>query len=355
MTKKEDHTTRLAEIADTSFGELSDEEVLRLLAERKQLQDLKAQYEKLQQEQVVLAQAEAERADIEKELARLNTLITPDKPDDELIHLIEERKTWEAKLAAADENVVHLGGQAKPKEPVAETPSKEAAAPVKVPVEEVPEKTLPKEEAHLKTEMKPEEISVSSAEEKKALGISEDESFGGEAIKQTTFADNDEFSHYLDDIRHATGSLGKILEGLPANAKKDKAFMLEVAKVDPAYAMHYADPGTLKKDEDFNIKVASMKNARNSGSVLAEVLPEARTAKVVMAGIRADYRNVRFALPQMEGYDDMLSRAKSGALEKVKELKESVDVGLLIPKILQKDKEFMTQVEKAAVPKEEKQ
>ena len=346
MKKEEDHKSRLTEIASTVLGTLSDEDVLQLLAERKRLEELQEQYEKLQEEQAAQARLEEEKASIEKELGRLNKLISPDKPDDELIRLIEERKTWELKMAT-------LTGQApsatdvpqpKPSEKTAPTEKRETV------VEEVSQ-VIPKSEEGTAREKSVDETKTEKNLE--GLGIVPDDSFGGEQIVEAGMSTGNEFSHYLDEVRRATGSLGRVLEGLPANVKKDKPFMLEVAKVDPAYAMHYAD-ANLKKDEDFNVKVAAVKGGRNSGSALSEMLPEMRTAKVVAAGIRADYRNVRFALPQMDGYEEMLSRAKSGALEKVQELKESVDIGLLVPKILQKDKEFMKQIEQIVSEAEKK-
>lgn len=357
MAKKSDHQNRLGEIAQVSLGELSDEEVLRLLAERKQLQDLQEEYDKLQKEQATLSAAEEEKASIQTELDRLNKNISPDKPDDELLKLIEERRGWEEKLRKAEETLTRLKGGApsvvKEETVKQEEKPQEEVTPVSV---RVVSQDPPKETAVEPQAVAPEKIVLSeeselhAAEAKEAvphghLGISEDESFGEEKISDTSQAGSKEFAQYLEDLRHATGSIGKILEGLPAAAKKSKEFMLDAAKIDPAYAMHYADP-TLKKDEDFNVKVASLKNVRNSGSALAEMTPDARTAKVVLAGIKSDYRNVRFLLPQMEGYDEMLRIAEEGALQKVKELKESVDVGLLIPKILQKNKEFMAEVEK---------
>lgn len=348
MKKGEDHKSRLAEIADVPLGTLSDEEVLQLLAERKRLEELQAQYEKLQEEQAAQARLEEEQASIEKEIDRLNKLISPDKPDDELIRLIEERKTWELKLAALSGQAPRTSAsQSKRVEKTVASEEKEPVAEEAAPV--MPEPSEAKESV-------PEKNSVDEAATEKnleELGIAPDESFGGEQIAEAGMSTGNEFAHYLDEVKRAMGSLGRVLEGLPANVKKDKPFMLEVAKVDPAYAMHYADIN-LKKDEDFNVKVASVKGSRNSGSALSEMLPEMRTAKVVAAGIRADYRNVRFALPQMEGYEDMLSRAKSGALEKVQELKESVDIGLLVPKILQKDKEFMKQIEQVVSVVEKK-
>ncbi|MBP9698297.1 MAG: hypothetical protein KBD65_03855 [Candidatus Moranbacteria bacterium] len=348
MKKGEDHKSRLTEIADTSFGKLSDEEILQLLAERKRLEELQKQYEKLQEEEEKQARLEEEKTDIEKEIDRLNKFISPDKPDDELIRLIEERKTWELKLAT-------LTGQsprtvsAPQSEQSEKTTTPEKGSVAEEVAQVIPEPVAVKESV-------PEKNTVNEAEIEKSregLGIAPDESFGQEQIAEAGMSTGNEFAHYLEEVKRATGSLGKVLEGLPANAKKDKPFMLEVAKVDPAYAMHYAD-ANLKKDEDFNVKVASVKGSRNSGSALSEMLPEMRTAKVVVAGIRADYRNVRFALPQMEGYDEMLSRAKSGAMEKVQELKESVDIGLLVPKILQKDKEFMKQIEQVVSKAEKK-
>ena len=176
-----------------------------------------------------------------------------------------------------------------------------------------------------------------------------DADFGRETITQ----ESGELNRYLGELNNNAESLGTFLDGMPFDAKQSRAFMLEVAKIDPAYAMHYADKDTLKKDESFNLALVSMRNTRNTGTVLSEMLPEARTAKVVMAAIRTDYRNVRFALPQMEGYEAMLELAKKLALEKIKELKDSVDATFLLPKVLQKDKVFMAEVEKI-IPKGEK-
>ena len=74
------------------------------------------------------------------------------------------------------------------------------------------------------------------------------------------------------------------------------------------------------------------------------MLPEARTDAVVLAAIKHDFRNVKYALPQMASYDEMISSAKKAALEKVREMKDGVDVAFLVPKILQKDREFMKQI-----------
>ena len=84
------------------------------------------------------------RLEAETELARLNALITPDKPDDELIHLIEERKTWEAKLALLSGTPVPESVEATP--PLAPEPVPEVT--VTAPVEESvippsPEPVLP--------------------------------------------------------------------------------------------------------------------------------------------------------------------------------------------------------------------
>lgn len=342
MAKTINYEKRLAEIADITLGVLSDEEVLHLLAERKQLQELQEEYVKLKQEQEASARAEEEKS-IRKELIRLNKLITSDKPDDELIHLIEERKIWEAKMEALEKKSSDTESGEDPPEIV------ETADLKKTIVAEVPAQASVSEEI-VETEVPTKEAKAVSKDESRGegliTGVAVNRDFGREKVVNLVLDEKSEFYPYLEEIKRSPASVGRILEGVPSVAKKDKLFMFEVAKIDPAYAMHYADKDTLKKDDDFNLRVASLKNERNSGSALSEMLPEARTAKVVMAAIRADYRNIRFALPQMEGYDDMFARAKSGALQKVKELKESVDVALLVPKILQKDKEFMKQVEK---------
>lgn len=338
MAKTINYVKRLAEIAKTAFGELSDEEVLHLLAERKQLQELQEQYEELQREQIALAQAEEERGAIMQELDRLNKLISPDKPDDELIHLVEERKIWEAKLETAETNLTRLksGEEGVNSEQIPALVTEvltEEPAPVSEPA--IPEG---------QTE------TISNSVDETIGSASVDQEFGMEKITERTLDENSEFFPYLEEIQNNVSSIGRILEGLPIAAKKDKLFMLAVAKIDPAYAVHYADKNSLKNDEDFNLRVASMKGNAHSGSALSEMPPEARTPAVVMAAIKSDYRNVRFLLPQMEGYDDMLNRAKSGAIQKLKELKDSADVAILIPKILQKDKAFMKEVEEI-VPK----
>lgn len=337
------YTERLEQIAQTVFGDLADDQVLQLLAERKQLVTLKEQYEQAQKEQEQVAQAQSEKATIEKELARLNALISPDKPDDELIHLIEERKTWEAKLVAINETLTSLGVVIEETAVPTPPPAVEREEVSKSPKEEKEEVTIP--------------VAVVSkaspvAEQEPVLEVAIDKDFGEHKIAETTIDSNSELGRFLEQMRSRPESMGTVLDGLPISTKRDKAFMLAVAEIDPAYAMHYADKDVLKKDEDFNVRVVAMKGQRQSGSVLAEMLPEARTEAVVMAALKQDYRNVRFALPQMKDYDKMLEKAKKAALEKVKELKESVDVGLLVPKILQKDKAFMEKVA-ALVPQSE--
>lgn len=317
MVKSINYRERLTEIALTKLGELSDEEVLHLLAERKQMQELRDQYERLEEERE-MARIKKEKAAAQGEIDRLNALITPDKPDDELIRLVEERKVWEAKMVAAEQGSEEVETLTTPQEETGETPDQ-----------------------------------VMETQDSSIVENTADNNVGQEEGTVSEFDDANEFYPYLEQIRGNSGSIGRILEGLPASAKRDKLFMFEVAKIDPSYAMHYADQSTLKRDPDFNIKVAAIRNTRGSGSALAEMLPEARTPQVVMAAIKADYRNVRFLLPEMEGYDDMLARAKNGALQKVKELKDGASLSLLLPKILQKDKEFMKQIE-AIVPRSER-
>ena len=160
------------------------------------------------------------------------------------------------------------------------------------------------------------------------------------------------FSGYLHQLQDNTGALGTLLQGMPLDAKKNKAFMLKVAEIDPAYAMHYADQDTLKRDEDFNIRIASMKNPRNSGNALAEMLPEMRTSKVVLAAVKQDYRNIKLVRPEMAEYDEMMRIAKKAALEKIADLREAADITLLVPRVLQQDKEFMRAVAHATASPE---
>lgn len=337
MAETTEYTERLEQIAHTVFGELSDDQVLQLLAERKQLEALKEQYERVQKEQEEKAHMQAEKAEIESQLEHLNTLISPDKPDDELIHLVEERRVLEEKLAVANQG---LGGS--------------VASEVSIPAPEEKSAEKAVEEPALVIGKTEEEKPVEIEEKSEQQGIDQsavDADFGEHKIQEFTLDANSELGQYISQMESNPDGMGKVLEGLPVAAKHDKLFMLAVAQIDPAYAMHYAED-VLKKDEDFNVKVVSMKGKRTSGNVLAEMTPEARTEAVVMAAVKQDYKNVRFALPQMKSYDQILERAKKSALEKVKELKESVDIAVLVPKILQKDKAFMEQVEKL-VPKEE--
>jgi hypothetical protein len=178
------------------------------------------------------------------------------------------------------------------------------------------------------------------------------DNFGNEGIRINPLEVTGELKQYVDDIQTHLDSLGTYLQHLPVTAKANKAFMLKAAETDPAYAMHYADPG-LKGDEDFCIQVAMMPNKRNSGNALAEMDAAVRTSTVVLAGVKQDYRNIRFALPNMEGYREMLDIAKRGALHRMQELKDSADVMLLVPKVLQKDQEFMRQVNEIVAHREQ--
>ncbi len=322
---------RLAEIAETVFGQLSDDQILQLLAERKQLENLREQYELAQKEQEKKSEREAEKKRVQKELDRLNALISPDKQDDELIHLIEERKTWEAQLAALETGT-----------PLTEE-NPAAVSEKEVTVEEENNQVVAQEEVPLEADVLPKPMAEGETPQEEEIQANIDKDFGTHKIEETV-EPNSELGRYLERMQNDPETMGRILEDLPGSAKQNKVFMLAVAEIDPAYAMHYADKDVLKKDEDFNLKVVETRGRRTSGSVLAEMLPEARTEAVVMAALKQDYRNVRFVLPQMAGYDAMLEKAKKAALEKVKEMKESVDISLLVPKILQKDKSFMEKI-----------
>jgi hypothetical protein len=173
------------------------------------------------------------------------------------------------------------------------------------------------------------------------------EEFGQETIEED-LPEGGELQRYLNQLKNNTGALGTLLQEMPADAKKNKAFMLQVAEIDPAYAMHYSDK-ELKKNESFNIKIASMKNPRNSGNALAEMLPEARTSRVVLVAVKQDYRNVKFVQPNMADYDEIIRIAKKVTLEKLNDLKSAADMLLIIPRLLQQDKQFMAEAKEIAV------
>lgn len=365
MKKGEDisaHNERLQEIAAMTFENLSDDEVLRFLAERKRLEELQREYEKLQKEEeerLLLEQKDAEKREeaeqkkgaLMKEIERLNKSISPEKPDDELLALIAERKTLEQELENVGKDSQDAPSETAAVEPAAILEAdiegenlyvkKEAAA-------EKQEMSLPPEtDTPEKTEEKREEPPQPNLKE------SLKEEFGQEGILADDLQEGGKLHHYLDQLKNSTGSLGTLLQEMPADAKRNKAFMLKVAEIDSAYAMHYAD-NELKKDEDFNVRIAAMKNQRNSGNPLAEMLPEARTSKVVLAAVKQDYRNIKFIQPNMEAYDEMMRIGKKVTLEKVKELKDAADLMLLIPRPLQQDKEFMAEVTKITAGKKEK-
>jgi len=329
MVQKKSLQDRLKEIADATFGELSDEEVLRLLAERSRLAEQEKEFELQQKKNAHLEAVSAEKTQLEAKLSELNKLISPEKPDDELLHLIKERKEIEATLDTVNAELEMEKRGGAPAETSAETPEKKGE-----------EKPVP--EAAVSEPLQQEEVEVLEKE------VTETEEFGREKIVETELSETSDLRKYIDRMKNNPSQLGTILDQLPASAKKDKVFMLEVAKIDPAYAMHYADATTLKKEEDFNIRVAGMKNERNTGNALAEMLPEARTSKVVLSAVKRDYMNVRFVLPQMDDYDEILDIAKKGTLEAVRKLKDGADIRLLVPRPLQKDQIFMEQVEKIA-------
>jgi hypothetical protein len=333
-----EHGKRLQEIAETQFGILSDDEVLRLLAERKRLSDLEREYRKVQEEEAArleqerkekeLQMIEKKKAAILKKIADLNKSISPEKPDEDLLTLVAQRKELEKELE-------ELGTEAVPQaeESLTETTSDESQVP------EI-QAVVPKEERVAQTEIEPKKSKVPFEGD-----------FGNEKIVSVGIEEGSEFYRYLDQLKNNVGSLGELLQKMPLAAKKNKAFMLKVAEIDPAYAMHYADKETLKRDEDFNLRIASLGNPRNSGNALAEMLPEARTSKVLLAAVKQDYRNVRFIQPNMADYDEMIHIAEKRALEKIKNLKDATDVMLLIPKPLQQNKQFMLQVKEIAEPK----
>jgi len=115
---------RLQEIAEIKFEDLTDDDVLQFLEERKRLKEIKREYERLQKEerehlrreQDRLRKEEEGRKLLEKqraeqhetlkkqkreltgEINKLNESISADKVDDELLAIIAKRKKFEEEL-----------------------------------------------------------------------------------------------------------------------------------------------------------------------------------------------------------------------------------------------------------------
>jgi len=357
----EENKKRLQEIAEMRFGALSDDEILHFLAERKRLFERKQEYEKKQKEEAIRLEQEKEEAEnlkkveekkaiIVQKIDELNKSISPDKRDDDLLNLIAQRKILEQEMEALEKKIV-------PKEEKSASvihPPLQTARETSL-EQDAPEKELPtvisEEKKRVVLDEKTAEATLNT-ERKIKVSVGDDR--GMEKINDDGIEENSEFQTYLNQLRGNVGSLGEFLQGMPTSARKNKAFMLKVAEIDPAYAMHYADNETLKHDEDFNLRIASLDNPRNSGNPLVEMLPEARTSKVLLAAVKRDYRNIRFIQPAMADYDEILTRAKESVLEKVKNLKEAVDIMAIVPKVLQQDKQFMLQVNEMIEPKKER-
>lgn len=363
---------RLETIANTKFGVLSDDEVLALLAERKHLEILQREYAAQKKEE---EERERERARIEKENAQrqnsiahkkavliqsietLNQSISPDKTDTELLTFVKQRRALEKELEALGSTQDTVTMQSPSIAPAPESTPLSPVEPENAAVSDEQNGMLPETAPSTPETTIPVSVVEKKETEPQVSSFKEElkEDFGRERIQDNDFTEGSELHRYLDQLKNNIGSLGTLLQEMPANAKKNKAFMLKVAEIDPAYAMHYADAGTLKIDEDFNIRIASMKNPRNSGNALAEMLPEARTSNVVLAAVKQDYKNVKFIQPHMEAYDEILSIAKRSTLERLKELKEAADMLLIVPRPLQEDKQFMEEAKRAMSGKMEEE
>lgn len=347
------NVNRLQEIGTTALGSLTDEVILELLAERRLLTKENDLYESIRDEQAKrVAELTAEEQALERELEELNISITPDKDDDTLLKLIQHRKELEAKLETLGAEERKLAAKPAREE---EIPGKEQEVIVAVQdsseddvVSPIKESASDTEEVKTRAETVPSPeagplLSEESASEEKAKkGKVPDALIGSEGIRGVS---SQEAENYLKFLQSNPEEALAQLETLPEYLRKDKPFMLEVAKVDPAYAMHYADSKTLKKDEDFNVRIAAMKNPRDSGNPLAEMLSDMRTNQVVMTAVKQDFRNLRYATRSMEGYAEMVEIAKREAREKVRSLGQAVDVRVFLPKTLREDREFLKEIE----------
>lgn len=360
----EEYKRRLQEITQIQFGVLSDDAILRFLAERNRLSVSVSEYERKEQEEADRLErekkeaarkvAEKKRITLSEKIEELNKSISPDKKDDDLLTLVSERRVLEIELETINREFPSEKDPVE-KKPILSQKVVEAIVPSKELSEETVTPAVPREDIPDKivVPIVPQVIVEEAVVEKKEERIPEvtppevtvpQEEFGSEKIQDDGIEENSEFDRYFDQLKSNAGSLGEFLQQMPVAAKKNKAFMLKVATIDPAYAMHYADKDTLKLDEDFNVRIASLDNPRNSGNALSEMLPQARTSKVLLTAVKQDYRNIKFIQPNMAAYDEIMNIAKTGAFEKVKSLKEAADASVLIPRLLQQDKQFMLQI-----------
>lgn len=325
---------RLQEIQSMAFAGLSDDAILEILAERKHLENTVSEYQK---QDALLRESEqkhkallSEEQEVEAQIAHLNEEIRPDKKDEELLELVQARKVLEEELLHIEQEL---------RVPLPLLPQEEIVSePVlnKTPVETPPPTPVEVVQPVVVPEI-PEPVIVPKSMFKEA-------GFGDQGIRLSGLQESGDFEKYVHQLEASRDSLGGFLQSLPREARQNKNFMLRVASIDPAYAMHYA-VDTLRQDTDFHIQIAGLRNSRGSGNALAEMDPEMRTGQVVLAGTREDFRNVHFVTKDMPEYDEIIKTAKKSALEKIKEFKEAVDLSSLIPKILQQDEKFIAEVE----------
>lgn len=338
---------RLQAIATSTFGSLSDEVVLELLAERRTLAKENEAYKIARDEAIRKREAlTAEQHALTSELDALNLSITPDKDDDTLIKLVGRRKELEAELATLEQQgigsdadvLVGTESGSAPKELA--SISKDKTGKNDTTLEQL-ERTV--RGSMLETRNNTISVSAEAPKIVQAQTSTQDSFDGDEKIDANL--GSSEAQSFLQLLRSNPDAALAQLETLPNTLRGDKLFMLQVARVDPAYAIHYADPKTLKKDEDFNIRIAAMENPRDSGNPLTEMLSEIRTSKVVMTAVQHDFRNLRYATPSMEGYKEMVEIAKEGARRKIRLLGQAIDVRVFLPRILREDRAFSEEVE----------
>jgi hypothetical protein len=398
-------TQRLTAIAEQKIGSLTMEEIHALLDERAALEEEVLRLRAAERETAETAKREQRQA-VEVQIAQLNEQITPSQDDEVLLKLIQKRKELEAlretfgpapvSMANNVEQVTEQAAVVIPPELAHEkalsgsetaldepeltsssveevlvgVEEKEEERPVVPPVtasvredvvlaEAEPVAVVPES----KTEAPDERIQIAKKGTDGPLVAAPEEHFQTSYITpsgkvsalsgiskseeriQVTESPTGEYQEYLEELKANAQSLGPFLQGLPATVKRSRFFMLEVAKIDPAYAIHYADKDTLKKDETFNVSVAALPNRRNTGNPLSEMLPEMRTGQVVLLGVQHDFRNVRFVDPRMPEYDEILAIAKKGVCEALKSQRGAHFSAALVPMVLQKDKAFMAEVE----------
>src|SRR3989344_1541216 len=218
-----DYAKRLAEIAAAPLGTLSDDETLRLLAERARLLAMQSEAEARAQEEaarVALQKKEKEetarqqalekkKADIRAELATLNGSISADKADDELLALITERKELEKRLKDLEKVAPQASEAASVESLSLPIPETEAQDMKEAPIVSVPPVRSVSLSGTGREEPAEPAPAVQAAPD---LRSSLTEAFGQEGIIDDDMQEGSELHRYMEQLKNNTGALGTLLQ-----------------------------------------------------------------------------------------------------------------------------------------------